>query len=235
MFSEKYILLDLDNTLYNYKNAHRPAIAATEKFLSSQYRLPISKIRKNFELSRDAVKQRLGNTASAHSRLLYLSNMTVGLGFAAQIDLISSAESLYWNIFLKNMHVEKGVLEFLTTARHSGFRVILVTDLTASIQYRKIKFLGLESLLDVVVTSEDCGGDKVTGKPENMLRDLFGEMSGACIGDGENDHLFSDSTIFYMKGRSTASKRRVTSNFFTNFSQLTQKINQRKLFPLNHY
>jgi FMN phosphatase YigB (HAD superfamily) len=235
MFSEKNILLDLDNTLYNYQNAHRPAMMATEKFLSNQYRLPVSRIRENFELSRDAVKQRLGNTASSHNRLLYLSNMTVGLGFAAQIDLISSAESLYWNTFLDNMHIEKGAMEFLTTARHSGFRIILVTDLTVSIQYRKIKFLGLESLLDIVVTSEDCGGDKVTGKPEKMLRDLFGEMSGVCVGDGENDHLFSDSTIFYMKGRSTVIKRRVASNFFTNFSQLTQKINQRKLFSLKHY
>ena len=235
MPSEMNILLDLDNTLYNYENAHRPAMMASEKFLSKQYGLPTSRVRENFRISRDTVKQRLGHTASSHSRLLYLSNMTMGLGFAAQIDLISSAESIYWNTFLDNMYLEKGAVEFLTAARHSGFRVVLVTDLTASIQYRKIKYLGLESLLDIVLTSEDCGGDKVTGKPEAILRDLFGEMNGVCIGDSENDHLFRDSTIFYMKGRSTLAKRRIASNFFTKFTQLTRKINERSLSSLNEY
>lgn len=230
MSSQKSILLDLDNTLYDYKYAHEPAMRASEKFLSKQYQLPISKIRAEFEASRASVKQRLGHTASAHSRLLYLSNMTMGLGFAGQIDLISSAESIYWSTFLENMHLNEGVIEFLSTARHFGYRIVLVTDLTALIQYRKIKFLGLEAFLDIVITSEDCGGDKSTGKPEALLRSIFGEMNGICIGDGDYDHLFPQSTVFYMRGRSSASKRKITSNFFTNFDQLTKKLYEKKIF-----
>lgn len=232
MSSQKSIILDLDNTLYDYKSAHEPAIRASEKFLSKQYHLPISRIRAEFEISRSSVKQRLGHTASSHSRLLYLSNMTLGLGFAAQIDLISSAESIYWNTFLENMHLSEGVIEFLSTARHSRYRIVLVTDLTSLVQYRKIKFLGIESLLDVVITSEDCGGDKSTGKPEAYLRSIYGEMNGICVGDGDYDYLFPESTVFYMKGRSSVSNRKISNNFFTNFNQLTKKLYKTSNFPL---
>jgi putative hydrolase of the HAD superfamily len=221
--SNKNLFLDLDNTLYSYNSAHKPAQKALESFLSNQYGMPISTVQKLFRVSRDRVKERLGETASSHNRLVYLADIVFELGFGPQIDFVSSAESIYWQIFFENMVLFDGVTNFLSAARHSGFRVILVTDLTSSIQYRKIQFLEIESLLDLVVTSEDCGGDKSSGKPEAFLRSYFGEMKGIAIGDNLNDHLFRESTIFYMK-RDGFLRFNNKNNSFYDFDQLRTKL-----------
>lgn len=219
----KNLFLDLDNTLYNYQSAHKPAQKALEIFLSKQYGMPLSTIQDLFRVSRNRVKNRLGATASSHSRLVYLADIVFELGFGPQIDFISSAESMYWQTFLQNMILFDGVTNFLSTARHSGFRIILVTDLTSSVQYRKIKLLEIESMLDLVITSEDCGGDKSSGKPEALLRSYFGEMKGIAIGDNLNDHLFRKSTIFYMKRNGLLRVNNKSNNFY-HFDQLHTKL-----------
>ena len=66
----KYAFLDLDNTLYSYDCAHKPAQNALNSFLAKQMRLKSADIEVDFESAKALVKKRLGNVASGHSRLL---------------------------------------------------------------------------------------------------------------------------------------------------------------------
>ena len=58
-----------------------------------------------------------------------------------------------------------------------------------------------DNYFDLVVTSEDAGGDKVSGFPEKLLARLLDDSNpvGWSIGDQDWDHLFSGSTDFFQK------------------------------------
>lgn len=201
MLIPKYAFIDLDNTLYSYEQAHAPAHEALVSFLAQQLRLEIDNVNRDFESSRHIVKNRLGNTASSHSRLIYITEFLNQTGLIYRPAFALSAEQVYWKTYLANMSLFDGVKDFLTLLRMASCKTILVTDLTSSIQYRKIGWLGLDNYFDLIVTSEDAGGDKISGMPEQLLVRLLGESNpaGWSIGDQEWDHLFKESTIFMKK------------------------------------
>lgn len=220
--SDKYFFFDLDNTLYDYERAHLPAQDALVEFLSSQLKLKPKKVLSGLETARLSVKERLGSTASSHSRLLYISEYLRKLECLSQIELTLSGESIYWNTYLSEMRLFDKAHDFLLMTRSCGYVNALVTDLTTSIQMRKLRYLGLDTAFDLVVTSEEAGGDKSTGIPELFLKDLIGEVEGFSIGDLDTDHIFPNSTIFFKKVARKSSK----VNEFSSFVSL-----QNKLFP----
>jgi len=218
----RYAFFDLDNTLYSYDQAHLPAQEALISFLAKQMRLDIVKSAHDFEAARKIVKSRLGGVASSHSRLLYITEFMSQHGISSRPAFVLSAEQVYWSTFLANMHLFEGVKDFLTLLRMRSCKTILVTDLTSAIQYRKIGWLGLDNYFDLVVTSEDAGGDKVSGLPEKLLTRLLNDPNptGWSIGDQEWDHLFRDTTIFLRKSES----RNLATNSQINFGKFSELI-----------
>jgi putative hydrolase of the HAD superfamily len=195
----KYVFIDLDNTLYSYNDAHFPAQKDLIEFLASQLRISLENTAKGLELSRKTVKERLGTVAGSHSRLLYISEFLNMQGVPSRPALVLSAEQVYWKTFFMNMNLFPGVQDFLTLLRLKKSTIVLVTDLSSAVQYRKISWLGLDNYFDLIVTSEEAGGDKVTGLPEELISNLIGERSfaGWSIGDQDWDYLFKDTTSFF--------------------------------------
>ena len=229
MIKPEYIFFDLDNTLYNYETAHSPAQSKLFEQLSRELDLPISEIKNVFNQARSEVKNRLGTTASSHSRLLYLSELLKKFQIANKLEVAVNLEQHYWRTFLMNAKLHSGVIEFLTTIRLHGTKVVLVTDLQNSIQYRKLNWFGISPLFDLVVTSEEAGGDKSSGKPEAYLAALLGIISpiGWCVGDMPWDHLFKESTKFFEFSHSSSDT--ALGEFggkFANFHHLTEIYNK---------
>ena len=69
------ILLDTDNTLYEYDPANKAALNATYKKLNHKFGISKKDFTIYYGKARDDVKLRLGSTASSHSRLLYFQRM----------------------------------------------------------------------------------------------------------------------------------------------------------------
>jgi putative hydrolase of the HAD superfamily len=224
MSPNKFIFIDLDNTLYDYQNAHNPAEKELISFLSKNYQLSNSSVKKIYENSKKSAKSYLGSTAGSHSRLIYLTHFNLFKKSGINLEKILTGDNIYWNSFFMHMQLFDGVSDFLNTARHKGFKVVLITDLTTAIQYRKIKALGIANLIDIVITSEDAGGDKSTGNPEKLLRDLYGEMAGICIGDSASDHVFRNSTVFYRKISKINSAFNKSRSNFTCFKKLSREL-----------
>ena len=225
----RYAFFDLDNTLYSYEQAHQPAQEVLISFLAKQLRLDIVNTAYNFESAKNIVKGRLGDVASSHSRLLYLNEFLNQHGISSRPSFVLSAEQIYWSTFLTNMFLFEGVKDFLTLLRMGSCKTILVTDLTSAIQYRKIGWLGLDNYFDLVVTSEDAGGDKISGLPEKLIAHLLKEENpeGWSIGDQDWDHLFRDSTYFLKKLDHSKSKMPAGfGNKFYSFDQLIKLLQE---------
>jgi putative hydrolase of the HAD superfamily len=152
----KGILLDLDNTLYSYQENHRRALNEVFSFMEKSFSFSNNQLEESYAKARHLVQIELGHTASSHNRILYFQKMLEILTLNP-LKYAFLLYNLYWNTFLSSMRLFFGVETFLETYRN---RICLVTDLTAHIQYKKIKALQLENHISQMVTSEEAGREK---------------------------------------------------------------------------
>ena len=132
-------LFDTDNTLYPYDPAHEAAQRAVRDKVVNTFSISPEDFDKAFKEARTQVKTRLKNTASSHSRLLYLQRMLEIMGLGSQVLLALDFEQTYWRTFLSNATLFAGVKELLDEIRLLGIPTAIVTDLTAQIALEKMR------------------------------------------------------------------------------------------------
>jgi putative hydrolase of the HAD superfamily len=154
------VLLDLDNTLYDYDRPHAKALAEVREKLRRNAGIAPARFDALYDEARRSVKADLKDNASAHSRLLYFQRMIELTGLRSDVVMALDCEQTYWRTFLSSASLFPDVEETLRLVRSLGIPMAIVTDLTAQIQFRKIVYFGLESIVDHVVTSEEAGADK---------------------------------------------------------------------------
>lgn len=167
----KGILLDIDDTLYDYNTAHENALNACFAFLKEKCLLERHVFDRSYQKARKEVHGALMGTASCHNRLLYFQRMCEGL----KIDIFKNAltcHELYWDIFLRHLKAREGVYEFLRSLE--GKRICLLSDLTADIQFRKIQKMKLDKYVDFLVTSEEAGHEKPHPRIFRLALDKLG-------------------------------------------------------------
>jgi len=151
------ILLDIDDTLYDYDKAHMPALREALDFAARKLSLSGELLNQKFSLAREQIHRELAETAACHNRLLYFQR-TLELVNKKAASYALPIYECYWDHFLTNMHPHEQVYEFFDSVRSK--RICIVTDLTAQIQYRKIKQLRIAEFIDFIVTSEEAGKEK---------------------------------------------------------------------------
>ena len=137
-------------------------------------------------------------------------------------------EQVFWREYLNYAKLYISAHDFLSYLRLRKTRIVLVTDLTTSIQLRKLAWLGLDKMFDLIITSEEAGGDKTTGCPEDLLQTYLDPLPSKiwCLGDKETDHLFQKDSQFFKKV-STGPLRRTTHNCY-EFSSYGDLLTQCK-------
>lgn len=187
----KGVLLDIDNTIYHYESCHKPSldilIKELVKLLSSSEEI----IKKEFFNSRKIVNKRLYDTASSHSRFLYIQ-LTIEkiLGDSDFYNTIK-LEKLYWDIFLEKMELNADAKKFILKCNEKNIPICCLTDLTAEIQFRKVLNLNLENNIKYIVTSEEVGIEKPNKKMfQNALEKLrLSSDQVIMIGDNVNKDI----------------------------------------------
>jgi HAD superfamily hydrolase (TIGR01509 family) len=189
----KGLLLDIDDTLYSYKNSHSIAYQNVVNFFIKNFKIRRPIIEKAYEKSRGKVHLDLGETASSHNRLIYFQNMCEflkvnPLKYGLQIY------NIYWDSYLKNLKIFEGIYDLLEKYKN---KICLVTDLTAHIQYRKIKKLRINKYCKSIVTSEEAGKDKPNPIIFNLaLQKLNLGIKEVCmIGDNFNKDIIGANSL----------------------------------------
>ncbi|MBX9668612.1 MAG: HAD family hydrolase [Candidatus Obscuribacterales bacterium] len=153
----KGILLDLDNTLYDYKTAHQPALQVAVDWLSEQTGVDEETLKSAYKAARDQTHEQLHGQGASHSRLLYFQRVLEILSLSP-FSMALQSEQVYWNEFFKHMQFRPRALDYLDVV--GDLPIALLTDLTSQIQFQKVLSLQLENRLAAVVTSEEAGAEK---------------------------------------------------------------------------
>lgn len=157
MMDFKGVLLDLDDTLYDYKSVNKIALAYTFDQISKSQHISIEEVSKVFSIARSQINTELNTTASSHNRLLYFQRMYEIWGVHPVRFSLETYE-YYWSTLLDHIQVNDFVYDFLDSIRDK--KICILTDLTAHIQHRKLKKLNLEPYINYLVTSEEAGREK---------------------------------------------------------------------------
>ncbi len=151
------LLIDLDDTIYDYGAAHEPSMELVRSYCRDRLKVERNEFDDAFRRARGMIHVELDGTASSHNRLLYFQRMLELLNVPA-LKHARELSELYWNSFLERMRPYDGAMDVL--ARFSPEAICIVTDLTADIQFRKLEKLDLAGHVGFMVTSEEAGIEK---------------------------------------------------------------------------
>lgn len=182
----KGILLDLDDTLYAYAPCDKAAKKAVYELLSTKLGVSVNEAGNAYMEARKCVHADLGGTGSGHSRLLYIQKCIEALKGSTDFALTVEAHDLFIAKYFEQMELREGVLEFLNQAQKKGLRLIIVTDLTAKVQFKKILHLGIESYIDLLITSEEAGKEKPAPDMFELALKKSGLTSSEVVMIGDN-------------------------------------------------
>mgnify|MGYP000978832160 FL=1 len=224
------VLLDFDNTLYSYETCNLAGMKAAATLAQRLLNLAPVDFDQCFRDARTEVKTRLGATAASHNRLLYFQRTIERAGFTSQPAAALQLGQAFWRAYMDAMELYPDALAFLNDLRIAGVPAVIVTDLTAQIQMRKLVLLGLDRVVDWIVTSEEAGGDKPDPRAFELALAKFGGVEGDiwCIGDSvENDLVGARQavgaiTLYKVEGKPTRPASDAVDAVFANFADVRQ-------------
>ena len=155
----KAVIFDLDNTLYDYWRCHQIAMRELARVGAKIFDMSEQKFVDYYEAAKTEVKKNNYGVAAEHNRMFY-GQKTADLIGQSPIPAALDLYNAYWDTFLSVIEPYPGVMDFLHAAKSAGLFTAICTDMTTHIQYRKLIRLGMDSLIDNMVSSEEAGVEK---------------------------------------------------------------------------
>ena len=149
----------MDNTLYAYEPCHRAGLKSMYAKVQGYADITFDVFLDYLNQSKKYVKTKNDGTAASHNRFLYCQNICESLNLNA-IEVTSFLYDAYWDAFVEKMQLFDGAMELLTCLWERDVKIGICSDLTAHIQFRKLRHLGLSNVVNAIVTSEECGREK---------------------------------------------------------------------------
>ncbi len=164
----KAVIFDLDDTLYDYTSLHMGAVKALEAYTCARYGITGETFCALLAAAKEDTKRALAGTAASHNRLLYCQKLLEYLDAPPAVDALEMYEA-YWGYILEHIKLRDGAAELLAACKRRAVKIGICSDLTAHIQHRKLRALGIAPLIDGVVTSEEAGAEKPDARMFAMI------------------------------------------------------------------
>lgn len=182
----KAVFFDIDDTLYSYTEAHKPALKAMKEYAARELGVSEDAYDDYVRQAQAVVKRRVGRDCSTlHNRLIRFQCMLEILGR----PIFPHAEvmgKLYWDTLIDHMQEEEGAGELLKTLKERGYYVGIGTNMTAGVQFRKLTKLGFGPWIDGMVTSEEVGVQKPDPKLFLLCAEKAGVSPEECVFVGDS-------------------------------------------------
>lgn len=195
----KGVLLDLDNTLYDADSCYRHALEQCYAIFKEVKNISFEEFKQGYNEAREQVKKRTTGQAASHSRLLYFQAFCENQFGKTDIDLTTKLEGHYWKSVLGKMEVFEEVVDFLIECKKNNIKTCIVTDLTAHIQFQKIKALKIDTYIDYIVSSEEAGREKPSKEIFTLALEKLNMKAEEVIHIGDDDERDGKGNVHGIK------------------------------------
>jgi len=154
----KGVIIDLDNTLYNYDKTHIIALNGTFEYLSKITGENAGKIINDYNLHKKYLHKELSGTASSHNKLITFKYLCSKYGLSN--SNIIEINNIYEDLFLRNIVINEGVYDFLEFLTNLRIKKCLLTNYVLRDQLKKLRELRLLDKFDHIISSEELGKEK---------------------------------------------------------------------------
>lgn len=182
----RVVLFDLDDTLYDFQAAGRAGLEAVLRASPALRALSLDFVQAAFMASVEethilVLQGKLDGDDARRARIRRI--LTLG-SEPADTD-VERATTLYMDAYRGARRPMPGVVDLLQALRQEGIRVAVVTNNLRREQEEKLRYCGLDALLDDLVTSEDAGEMKPHPAPFLMAlrRSGCGPEHAVMVGD----------------------------------------------------
>jgi len=152
----KYIIFDLDDTIYNYTLCNNNSMNLVYKLIYDYTNINEEIIKKEYDNIDKIHKTLTINTASSHNKYIKFKQLLEKFNMIN----IEEVHKKYWETFFKNIKLNDGILEVLEWIKSIGIKIFILTDYETEYQIEKLKKLNILNYIDYVITSEEIGCEK---------------------------------------------------------------------------
>ena len=156
----KTIFFDLDGTLYSYNSGHKTGLKGAYEYWKQLTGDDYDSFLKKYAKSRKTIKRFLTGTAGSHSRVLYFQGMVEENFLTSQPYHIAELTQRYWDTFIDSIQPFKWVEKTLQKLKDNGYRLAIITNMSAEVQFKKLHKLNLDNYFEAVISSEEAGQEK---------------------------------------------------------------------------
>lgn len=182
----KAVIFDIDNTLFDFDDASLWGLKAVSDYCRRTFGMEEPQIREYYRRALQLATERVGtDTAAIHNRLIRFQCMMELLDW----PVFPHAEALchaYWDTMIGHMKRSPGIVQLFQALKAKQIHIGIGTDMTAYIQYQKLKVLELSPYVDRIVTSEEAGVEKPHPKFFDLCVEKTGCLAEECAFIGDN-------------------------------------------------
>ncbi|MDR2008403.1 MAG: HAD family hydrolase [Alphaproteobacteria bacterium] len=180
LLGKKAVFLDIDDTLYSYKDAHNIALDVCASYFPN-----MPNFKEEYRSYRNKITERLQPQGSCRSRLLAFMEMFEYLKIDNPYTQALYYDELYWNTLIDNISLATDAAKFINECREKNISIIITTDMLTWVQIKKLQKLNILDKITSMITSEQVGCEKshpqffqfVLNKYNLDVKDVL------CIGD----------------------------------------------------
>ena len=152
----RYIIFDLDDTIYNYTKCHNISINVIYELISKYTNIGVNDIKNIYTNIDDNHKALTINSASSHNKYIKFKHLLEKLNMTN----VEEIHKKYWEIFYQNIKLNDGVLDLIIWLKSIGIKLYILTDYETEYQIEKLKQLNIFDYFDYILTSEEIGCEK---------------------------------------------------------------------------
>jgi putative hydrolase of the HAD superfamily len=245
----KGIILDLDNTIYDYDKCNHCANNYMYDYINQHFNIKQTIIKEKYLSINESLKFELNDTASSHNRNIYIKQLCEALKI--ELTHVKTINDLYWKTFYDNIKLFDFVIEFLEFNKNLNIKIGILTDYEVEYQIEKLNKLHILKYIDVLITSEEVGiekpskqmfftildklklnKDEVLMIGDNFKKDIMGAVNIGIFPlyynlKHENDYTYEPNHIIFNNYKALLDKFNSIKNELCYFENINKRYGER--------
>lgn len=214
--SIKFIILDMDNTIYNYDIANEFAVDSIMMYISEQCNLQREELLNMYNISKRQINTKFKGSALSHDKALQIKNLVDNLTIANKIEITNIAKKIYYDTFLENSIPFDGLYDFLILCKKNNIKVAILTNNTLDIQLELCNKLKIVNFVDNIYTSYEIGNEKPTFDTFDYVVEKYKYKKSDILMIGDSKTTDYDGAINYG----------INALLFDNYKNIIQYVTQ---------